>query len=300
MPVFSRFLRYFTAVARHGSIRKASDELHIAASAIDRQILQGEKTLGTPLFERLPTGLRLTSAGELLLASSRRWTRDLNVLEAQIDDLKGLKRGNTEIMIPDALTKGFLPELLGRIRASHPGILVGVHVRKSREMGELLVRGQADLALMFNPVHMRELMVRAQKAVPLGFISLPSHPLAKLPVARFSVAAEYPMIVPAPPLALWQPIEALESATGVKIAVVARTDNIQMIKSLVLEGAGIGILSYLDVYDEVRKKQLAFTPIASSKLPPLSLALCVDRSRQLSSAARFVITEIENFFHHAF
>lgn len=92
MPVFSRFLRYFIAVAQQGSIRKASDELNIAASAIDRQILQGEKLLGTQLFERLPTGLRLTTAGELLLSSGIRWTRDLRALTTQIDNLKACGR----------------------------------------------------------------------------------------------------------------------------------------------------------------------------------------------------------------
>ncbi|GBQ44921.1 LysR family transcriptional regulator [Acetobacter ghanensis] len=300
MPVFSRFLRYFMAVAQHGSIRKASDELHIAASAIDRQVLQGEKILGTQLFERLPSGLRLTTAGELLLTSCRRWSRDLNALQTQLDNLKGLRQGATDILIPDALTKGFLPTLLGKLRQTHPGIMVSVHVRKSHDMGELLVKGHADFALMFNPGHMRELTVRTHKEIPLGFVCLPSHEIATLAEARFSLAAEYPMIIPAPPLALWRPIGVLEAETGVKVATVAKADNIQMIKSMVLEGAGVGILSYLDAYDEVQKGQLAFTPIVNRKLPPLTLALCVDRSRQLSTAARFIITEIENFFAEQF
>ncbi|MFT9258580.1 MAG: LysR family transcriptional regulator [Acetobacter sp.] len=298
MPVFSRFLRYFMAVARHGSIRKASDELHIAASAIDRQILQGEKTLGTPLFERLPSGLRLTTAGEVLLTACHRWSRDFKALQTQIDNLKGLRRGETDILIPDALTKGFLPALLARLRESHPGIVASVHIRKSRDMGEELVKGHADFALMFNPVPMRELSVRAQKDIPLGFVSPPSHPIAVTPQARFSQVADYPMIIPAPPLALWRSISMLEAETGVQIAAVIRTDNIQMIKSLVLEGTGVGILSYLDVYDEVQKGQLAFTPIVNRKLSPLNLALCVDRSRQLSTAARFVMHEIEACFFH--
>lgn len=296
MPVFSRFLRYFVAVAQHGSIRKASDELHIAASAIDRQILQGEKIFDTQLFERLPSGLRLTTAGELLLTSCRRWSRDLNTLKIQMDNIKGLRQGSADILIPDALTKGFLPALLGRLRESHPGILVSVHVRKSQHMGELLVKGHADFALIFNPSHIRELTVRTHKTIPLGFVSLPQHPIAALSEARFSMAAEYPVIVPSPPLALWRPIGLLEAETGVRIATVAKADNIQMIKSLVMEGVGIGMLSYLDVYDEVQKKQLAFTPISNKKLTPLTLALCVDRSRQLSTAARFIISEIENFF----
>ena len=58
-----RLLRYLDEVARSGSIRKAADRLNVAASAINRQILSLEAELDTPLFERMPGGLRLTASG---------------------------------------------------------------------------------------------------------------------------------------------------------------------------------------------------------------------------------------------
>ena len=75
MPALSRFLRYFIAVGRLGSIRRAADELNVSASAIDRQILNVEANLGMPLFERLPTGLRLTAAGEIMMAAGSKWQK---------------------------------------------------------------------------------------------------------------------------------------------------------------------------------------------------------------------------------
>ena len=54
-------------MTRVGSIRKAAAELNVAASALNRQILKLEADLGTPLFDRLPGGMRLTVAGDLLL-----------------------------------------------------------------------------------------------------------------------------------------------------------------------------------------------------------------------------------------
>ncbi|MDE1995932.1 MAG: LysR family transcriptional regulator, partial [Rhizobiaceae bacterium] len=64
-------LKYFAEVARSGSIRKASDELHVATSAVSRQIKKLEDELGTPLFERFSDGLRLTAAGEIVLKHSK-------------------------------------------------------------------------------------------------------------------------------------------------------------------------------------------------------------------------------------
>ena len=73
--MFSRFTLYFDAVVRAGSIRRASERLHISPSAIDRHILLMEENLGVQLFERLPQGLRLTAAGEVLVTHVQRWRR---------------------------------------------------------------------------------------------------------------------------------------------------------------------------------------------------------------------------------
>jgi len=57
-------LRGFDAVARHGSFRKATHELHITPAAVSQQIKVLEGQLGQPLFHRLPSGLTLTRAGK--------------------------------------------------------------------------------------------------------------------------------------------------------------------------------------------------------------------------------------------
>lgn len=65
---FSRFSEYFLMVAKTGNLRKAADQLFISVSAVHRQIALAEEQLGVPLFERMPTGLKMTLAGELLYA----------------------------------------------------------------------------------------------------------------------------------------------------------------------------------------------------------------------------------------
>ncbi len=65
-------LRYVDQVARSGSIQGAAKELNIAASAIDRHILQIEDSLGARLFDRVPRGMRLTVIGESVVTLARR------------------------------------------------------------------------------------------------------------------------------------------------------------------------------------------------------------------------------------
>lgn len=296
MPAFSRFLRYFMVVGRHGSIRKAADELNVSASAIARQILNVEAEMGTSLFERLPTGLRLTAAGEIMMAAGNRWQKNMQDIRAQIEDLRGLKRGHVDFAIIDALAKGYIPATVRSIQQRYPGITVGVKVQANDEVRKAVANGEVDFGILFEPHSYRDLTVRAFVEVVLGFVTPPGHQLGAQREARFSAATGEPLIVPADVLAISQQIAVLEGTTGMDMSRVATSDNIQMIASLVQEGAGVGILSSLDVITEVKRGQVAFTRISDALLRPMTLALCTNTARTPSYAASLVLSEIENGF----
>jgi DNA-binding transcriptional LysR family regulator len=290
MPVFSRFLQYFIAVAQQGSLRRASEILNITASAVDRQILLAEQHLGLPLFERLPSGLRLTAAGALLFDQARRWGKEFDSVRVAFEDLRGLRRGHVRFALIDALAKGFVPALIRQLQLSHPSITTEMAVLDNPRIAEVIVAGEVEFGLMLNPLSSKLLSVRAHAEIPIGIVSKIDHPLAAQASVRFSACADLPMVAPGPPLALCEQIAGLEAATGVTLRRIAVCDNIQMIKSLVGLGVGVSVLSWLDVADEIAHGELAFTPIANSPLRPLTLGLCTDPTRKLSHAGSALVT----------
>lgn len=296
MPAFSRFLRYFMTVGRLGSIRRAAEELNVSASAIDRQILNAEAELGMPLFERLPTGLRLSAAGEILMAAGGRWQKNLGDVRAQIEDLRGLKRGHVDIAIIDALTKGHVPALIQSLQGRYPGISIGVKVTGNAGVRQAIITGEVDFGIMFEPESYRDLTVRAFVDVVLGFITPAGHPFGERGEARFSACAGSPVVVPARPLAVAEQVAILEGTSGIALDKKVTSDNIQMLTSLVMQGIGIGMLTSLDVMTEVRRGLLRFTRITDPILRPMTLALCTASARTPSHAAALVLGEIEAGF----
>ncbi len=294
--VFSRFLGYFIEIARLGSIRKASEHLNVAASAINRQILQAEEILGVSLFERLPSGLRPTAAGELLLYSAGQWRQDFDRVRAHMNDLKGLKRGHVRIALIDAVSKGFVPKAVRRMREDYPGIGFTLNVLDNVDVMNAVVEGVADFGLMLNPQTTKGVRVQAHTEVHLGFVTPPAHPLATAPHLRFNACVGYPLVIPASPLAVHDQLRALLASSGVEADIAAASDNIQMIKSLALEGAGVAVLSRLDVLEEVARGELVFTRITDPVIKPLTLALCVAQARQLSHAANLFLARLEDGF----
>ena len=89
--------RLIEAVMRAGSIRKAAEDVNITASALNRRIRRFEDEFGYEIFERLPRGVRLNPAGELLIQHIRSQVSDLVRVQSQVADLAGVRRGHVSI-----------------------------------------------------------------------------------------------------------------------------------------------------------------------------------------------------------
>ena len=110
------------AVAKSGSIRKAAEILAIDSTALNRRILAIERELGFDIFERIPRGVRLTTAGEILVHHIRTQSSDFERVKSQIADLSGERRGHVSIACSQALLPYFLPEQISTYRNEHPGV----------------------------------------------------------------------------------------------------------------------------------------------------------------------------------
>jgi DNA-binding transcriptional LysR family regulator len=115
---FSRFSDYFTAVAKTGSLRKAADQLYISVSAVHRQIALAEEEFGIDLFERLPNGLKLTLAGEMLYADLIKWQKEFQQTRNRFDEIQGLSRGTIDCGMISALSDGFVLYATSCVRVS--------------------------------------------------------------------------------------------------------------------------------------------------------------------------------------
>ena len=131
MPRMHVGVRYFAAVARCGSIREAAEELHVAQSALSRQVQKLEDELGAPLFQRHSRGVELTSAGEILLGHAQTSLRQVERVRSEVDGLKGLRRGVVHVSAIESLVPHLLPQVIARFNRRHPGIQFAISIEGS-------------------------------------------------------------------------------------------------------------------------------------------------------------------------
>lgn len=113
-------VRAFEAAARHGGFQRAGEELHVSAGAVAHQVKQLENWLGVALFQRMPRGVVLTSAGQQYAQALR------PLLEGLADASEAVRRRNddhvvTVTSIPSFVARWLMPRL-GRLRQRHPEI----------------------------------------------------------------------------------------------------------------------------------------------------------------------------------
>lgn len=296
MHPFSHSIRYFEEVAAQKSIRRAAERLNIAPSAVTRQIARLEEQLGISLFERLPRGVRLTAAGEMMLAQIRRMNQEFSAAIAQVDALKGMRRGHVRIGVLQYMSARFVPELIVDVSRDHPGLSYTVQTGNSAEIADAVVRGDLDIGLCWKPA--ASLPVRNVRvfSVQVGVVVAADHELAGRETMRVAECLTYPLVIQSQETVLRRMIEDVTLGESRRVMPFVETNSIASIVALLLAGAGISIMTRVTVQDELARGLLRHIPISDRGIGSVSLSLFVRADRTLSPAVSMLLELLESRF----
>jgi len=279
-------LRYFDMVRRTGSIREAARRLNVASSAVNRQILNLEAETGSHLFERLPNGMRLTAAGEVLAQHVLTVLRDAERAESELDALRGLRLGHVDLITLEGLCHRIVPEAIGSLQARHARVTVAATIRDSREIPAAIVAGEAHLGLAFEVRRHPSLRQLAMVRLPLGAVLPPHSPLAGRPTVSIGDCADAPLILPQRNFANREQLDPLLLGAGIRDQVRCEAGSVELMKQLVLRGLGIAFMTRIGLESELDAGRLAHVPLQHAGTPLLSeLGLYARSNPALSAAA---------------
>ena len=137
-------VRYFLAAARGGSVRAAAERLRVNHSTVLRRIAQLEGRLGVQMFEKLPSGYRLTEAGEEVVELAEQMEASSNQLETRIFGRDQGIRGLLRVTLAPTLATHLLMPDFAEFADLHPDI--EMEILPSGELANLTNR-EADVAI---------------------------------------------------------------------------------------------------------------------------------------------------------
>jgi len=259
--MFNAGLRYFATVARHGSIREAADELHVAQSALSRQILKLEAHFGVPLFERHARGVKLTSAGEIFLRYARSNLQQVERVGSELDALKGLRRGTVKVQSIESLVQHLLPRTIAQFHQRHPGVTFDVTIDGTDRIITAVREGRTDIGLTFYQPVGNELTTVFRVREPLLAVMSADHPLARRPRISLADSVPYPAALPMRHTGSRILIDIACKAAGIHLEPTLETNSIQLRIRFVHASLGITFLSRLSAWDGLRAGDLVAVPL---------------------------------------
>lgn len=294
----SQLLRYLDEVSRAGSIRKASIKLNIASSSINRQILALEAELGSPIFHRLQRQLRLTSTGEILIDHVRRTLKDLGRAVGEIEDLKGIRRGEVTVALVGGLASTLIIRVCSTFRERYPMVKLRFRRYDGDKICSAVTSGECDLGLSFSVPDDPKLTVIAAIDCYVGAVVPSNHPLAKRVSVRISDCVGFPMVLPDETMMVRGIIDSVFHRLKIRLNPDMESNSIEMIRGFVASGQGLSFLNQINVNDERAQGTVVFLPIID-KFPPLKMKI-VRRAGDhqiipglLANAIRSAVEELE-------
>ncbi len=280
-----RVWRYIDEVARAGSVRQAAERVNITSSALLRRIQDVEHDLGTPIFERYASGMKLTAAGELLMRWIRSQNADLQRVTSQIGELSGLQRGEVTIACSQA-SQIFLAREINIFRRQYPRVRFSVVVTDHRAALQSLSDFECDLVLIFQPSMSADLQSIASIEQRLVAVMAHDHPLAWQPSVRLSECGSYDVALSAPALGGREALEkVLHSAAG-RLSMMFDSNSFAMLPTIVEGTHIIGFNLEIGALEWKNDPRLAVRPISDMQRAtgPVNLGQLKGRTLPLAAA----------------
>jgi DNA-binding transcriptional LysR family regulator len=237
-----RQLQVFESTARHLSLSRAAEELHLSQPGVSMQLKKLAESVGHPLLEQSSKRVRLTEQGQELVATAREILGAVKRYELSLVASQGLTQGTLRL-VAISTASYFIPRLLGEFAQLHPGIKISLRVTNRELVLETLTAGLDDLYILGQPPEGLAVTAIPFMENPLIVLAAPDHPLAKMrhiPLARL---AEEPWLLREPGSGTRKAVERLFAENGFTLTPRMELGNNESIKQAVLTGLGISVLS---------------------------------------------------------
>lgn len=269
-------LRFYRAIAEHGSFSKAASYLRIAQPALSRHIQKLEHSLGVQLLRRSSRGVVPTAAGEVLLRRTVDLEHDLSLIQREISSYAANAVGSLNIAAMFPLSVGMLPNVVRAYRQAYPGVTLHIVQGYSGDLTEGLLGKKIDMAIVDTPSHphveLATFPLWAEDVHLFGSAEFErDNPVFAQDTVAFADLADKPIVISSQISAFRKKVDEAFMRHGMRLRPVIEVDGPEMLFEMVRAGIGYGLMPRCGFDDRVASGKLLAVPID----PPLKRRISI-------------------------
>jgi DNA-binding transcriptional LysR family regulator len=286
-------IRALVSIAQLGGVTRAAGNLNRSQPAVSRRIRQLEEALGARLIEKVSGGVILTEAGHAFLPHAEAALAAIEDGIAAVQDRSGEALGSVAIALVGTLAGTSVVEHIRRFARDHPGVRLELRTANSREVSDLVRRGEVTLGLRYFVDPSSELVSRVVAEENLVVVASPAHRFA----GRHGVTPRnlrddrwigFPRRGDAT-AAFASLLERQLLAAGLDGAEIAAVDSLTAQKRIVEISFGLALLPESSIQEELRLGTLAVIDV-KRLCATIPVVVILRRNGYLSGAAKALLT----------
>jgi len=237
-----RQLELLLALKETGSIKQASEYLHLAQPTVSMQLKKLSEAIDMPLYQQVGKKLVFTEAGNKVAETAKSVLESIENLDMNLSDLKGLKSGKLKLAVVTS-SKYFAPHLMGAFSTSFPGVNVQLKVGNREQIIQRLINEEDDFYVFSHLPEDIEANHVNFLSNPLVAIAHKKHPLAKQNIVDINMLSKEKFIIREKGSGTRFAIDQFMEKHKKSLNITMTIESNEAIKHAVISGLGISILS---------------------------------------------------------
>jgi len=286
-----RQLRYFVSIVEEKSFGRAAAQLRIAQPALSHQVRKLEEELGVSLLVRHARGVVPTEAGQTLLDHARVILRQMELARHDTMERAGRVSGHVALGLTPSICLAFGGRIVEYFLRNFPDVSLNVREGFTAYLGDWLMHGTIDVAVIYNPSPMR--LIETERLVDenLVLVGRANDPRLPAGLPDLESMADLPLILPMRPNIIRQMIDSASNRRQTSFNVILEIDTLPTIKDLVMRGIGYTILPLIAVHTEIQAGILRACYFADPEMTR-TLVLAWPTARPMTRATREISSSI--------
>ncbi|MBJ6724912.1 LysR family transcriptional regulator [Geomesophilobacter sediminis] len=282
-----RQIRYLLEIVRGGGFTRAAENLGIAQPSLSVAVQKLEDELGVTLLNRQERKITLTAEGRAFLPRAAQIEELVRGAVHEMEEFRGLERGEIRVGIPGMLGTHFFPALIAEFRQSYPNLKLSVYSDGANRIQALVESGDLDAGIVAAGVFPDSLVSRSLIREEMVACVARGHALAGRDAITLEEMAQEPLFLFSEGYFQRQYLGEAMARTGITPNVVFETNLVPLLKEVTARGGGVTTLLRM----AVKEPELVAVPFA----PPMYVEAVVvwKKHAYLSKATRAFLDFLE-------
>ncbi|WHY86277.1 LysR substrate-binding domain-containing protein [Neobacillus novalis] len=290
-----RQIQYFIEVAKREHVTEAAHALHVAQSAVSRQIVNLEAELGVDLFIREGRNVKLTPIGSLFLEQMEQAMKLIDNAKREVEEFLDPEKGTIRIGFPSSLAAYILPTCISAFRERYPQVKFQLNQGSYPYLIDGVIKGDFDLALL-GPVPKKEKKIKGRTLFTENIVALVphTHPLASKRILTLSELREDSFVLFPNGFVLREIIVNACNQLGFQPKVSFEGQDIDAIKGLVSAGLGVTLIPEITLIDSLPRSTVKI-PITEPNVSR-TVGVIIPSERELLPTEKLFYEFLSEFF----